>query len=263
MRLEVGALSDVGLQRQVNEDSILVNDRIGVFAVCDGVGGRAAGERASRIAVETLERVVAQGTRRAPRLEGEILTVEDAINRAHTAIRAEQERSPALRGMATTVALVRTWERYAIIGHVGDCRVYLLRGEGIQRMTRDHSRVQHLVDRGELRPEEAENSPERNVITRSLGVGEQLPPLDIQVVVVQPDDTFVLGSDGMVVYVPDGEMVATLMDRAQSPQAACEHFKKLAYQGGAHDNLSGIVLHVLGDGATRAPSIATLATPLG
>jgi len=262
MQLEVGALTDVGLQRQVNEDSILVNPRAGIFAVCDGVGGRAAGDRASRLAVETLDRLISQGTRRAPRLEGEVMAVEDAIHRAHSAIRAEQQRTPNLRGMATTVALVRIWERYAVIAHVGDCRVYLLRGEGIQRLTRDHSRVQHLVDRGELRPEEAENSPERNVITRSLGVGEQLPPLDIQVVMVQPDDTFLLGSDGMVAYVPEGEMVASLMERALAPQAACEHFKGLVYQGGAHDNLSVIIVRVLADRPNQMGTLTTLATPI-
>ena len=233
-----------------------------MFAVCDGVGGRAAGERASALAVETLDRVISQGTRRAPRLEGEIAAVEDAITLAHRAIRTEQVASPGLQGMASTVALARIWDRFTIVGHVGDSRVYLVRGDGIQQLTRDHSRVQDLVDRGAIAPEEAERSPERNVITRSLGVGDRLPPLDINVIGLQPDDVFVLVSDGIVSYVPDGEVFVTLKERAAPPQEACEHFKRLAYEGGAHDNLSAVVVRVHGDETDSLKTMATMATPI-
>ena len=262
MLVTVGSVTDVGLKRQANEDSILVNAKAGVFAVCDGVGGRVGGSRASRLAVETIEAIMTGRQRKAPRLEGEILMTEEAVTGAHAEIRAEQRREPSLKTMATTVALLRLWDRYAIVAHVGDCRVELIRNDGIQRLTRDHSRVQQLVDRGEMTVEDAENSPERNVITRSLGVGESLGNIDIHVVQMYPGDTFVLASDGITSYVSEGEMFTTVAEQSISPQAVCERFKQTAYQGGAHDNLSTIVVRVEDDRADSISTMATMATPI-
>ena len=262
MLVTVGSVTDVGLKRQANEDSILVNAKAGVFAVCDGVGGRIGGQRASRLAVQTIESVVTTRQRKLPRLEGEIQIVEDAIRGAHAEIRAEQQRDPSVKTMATTAAVLRLWGRFAIVAHIGDCRVTLVRADGLQRITRDHSRVQHLVDRGELRAEDAENSPERNIITRSLGVGESLGSIDIHVLPIYSGDSFVLASDGITAYVAEGDIFAAISERKAAPQATCEHFKQMAYKGGAHDNLSSIVVRIEQDQPDTLSTMATMATPV-
>jgi PPM family protein phosphatase len=259
MQVRVGSVTDTGLRREANEDSILVNAQAGVFAVCDGVGGRAGGQEASRTAVASLDRVITGGQRRAQRLEGEMLAVADAIRAAHADIRAKQAQDPALRQMASTVAMLRLWGDYAITGHVGDCRVFHIGNDGIQRLTRDHSRVQQLIDSGRMTAEEAEKSPERNVITRSLGVRDDIGNIDIHCVAVYPGDVFALASDGITSYVSDGDFFVTIGERNTPPQAACELFKQRAYDGGAHDNLSVVVVRIE---ESASESLSTLATPV-
>ena len=210
--MTVNVVSDVGCVRTTNEDSVLsvfprdrdVLETRGVLVVvCDGMGGHSAGEVASRLAVETIHRSYYGEARKGP------LTLAEAILAANRAIFTAAKADSRLAGMGTTCTAVVLKDGAVECGHVGDSRLYLIRGDQIYQMTEDHSAVRSMVARGVLTASEAQNHAEKNVILRAVGTH---PTVDVttwqEPFPYRPGDRFVLCSDGLHDLVADEEIRA-------------------------------------------------------
>jgi protein phosphatase len=248
VRLRWAGVTDTGRVRRANEDNILLADPL--FVVADGMGGHAAGEVASRIAVDILQ--VAFGPDHAPTVEG----IVAAVRQANRDIVRQSLDTPELRGMGTTVtglAIVGTGddERVAVF-NVGDSRTYRLRAGRLDRVTTDHSYVQELVELGEITPAEARVHPHRNIVTRALGVDADV---DVDVVEEPPvaGDRYVICSDGLVDELDDPE-IERIVTTAVEPQAAADELVRRANASGGRDNISVVVVDLVEVGAATAVS---------
>ena len=224
--------SDLGRQRQGNEDSYFV--RAPLFVVADGMGGAQAGEVASEMAVESFDHGLPDGSP----ADGLVQVIEDANRRIHDRSRAESQRA----GMGTTVTAAYVGEQEVTIAHVGDSRAYLLRDGRLERLTRDHSLVGELVARGKLTEEQAETHPQRSVITRALG-----PEPDVQVDVrsyqARDGDVFMVCSDGLTSMVPEVRVTAILEGAGSLDQAGRELIGA-ANDAGGRDNITVILFRL-------------------
>jgi protein phosphatase len=233
MKLTAGMFSDVGQLREINEDYPLVDERLALFAVADGMGGHQGGEVASRTAIEALRAAVASG-----------LAINEAINRANEAVLKRAEGNPDLAGMGTTMtAVVVVGASQLLIGHVGDSRAYLLHDGELRRVTEDHSLVEELVREGRLTPEQAEVHPQRAIITRALGV-EQLLDVDLYTVPVEAGDRLVICSDGLTTMLRDRD-VERIARGESDAQRAAEALVDAANEAGGEDNITVVVLDVV------------------
>ncbi|HEY0930144.1 MAG TPA: Stp1/IreP family PP2C-type Ser/Thr phosphatase [Gemmatimonas sp.] len=265
-QLETGTATDPGCVRELNEDALLLRvpdsadamRRHGLLAVvCDGMGGHEAGEVASALARDTI----------AASLEADDTQLPDAlvhaIKAANGAIFDAGRRQSALRGMGTTCCALVLRDGAAWCAHVGDSRCYLLRDGDLLLMTEDHSAVMDMVRRGILSLEEARHHPDKNVISRALGshaeieVGSWSHPF-----VVQPDDAFLLCSDGLYDLVSDEDIRTTMLHGTPHAQVACDRLIALARERGGLDNISAVIVQLRADhrpasapGATRAIEI--------
>jgi protein phosphatase len=230
---EIGAATHVGRVRKRNEDSYIARPDIGVVAVCDGMGGHEAGDVASATIVEALANIAPQGS------AANLLThCEEAILLANAKIRMiAAERGVDVMG-ATIVALL-TFDRYYACLWAGDSRAYLVRQQRIAQLTRDHTEAAMLLADGVLSEEEARNWPRRNVITRAIGVRDDVE-LELENGELAPGDIFVLCSDGLTGHVEPHEIQAIV--ETQSPDPACRELINLALQRGGRDNVTVIVL---------------------
>jgi serine/threonine protein phosphatase PrpC len=236
-RVRSGHATDVGRVRDHNEDSLL--DAAGAWFVADGLGGHAAGEVASRIAVEVLGELAEQP---ADGPEG----VAALVRRANDGILAAQREDRDRAGMGTTLTgltLVGPDDEveWAVV-NVGDSRVYRIDAGGIEQLTRDHSEVAELVDAGLLDPADVPFHPMRNIITRSLGATPDVVP-DTWVRPVVPGETFVLCSDGLSNELDD-ETIHALVAAADDPQAAADALVAAALEAGGRDNVTVVVVTV-------------------
>jgi protein phosphatase len=242
MQWESASLSDPGRVRRQNEDALLVRAGGGVFAVADGMGGHAAGEVASRLAIETL----------AARADetGAAMAVTDLVAVFDDANRAILERAaadPATRGMGTTLSVLTAGsEGPALVAHIGDSRIYRWRGGRLEQLTRDHTWVQEHVDAGVLAPDRARSHPFSSVLTRVLGTTDNPAP-DIQRLEVLPEDLYLLCSDGLTGMIDTGilaEVLAgdgSLEDKARALVAA-------ANRAGGGDNITVILARARREG---------------
>jgi serine/threonine protein phosphatase PrpC len=224
--------SDRGRQRQGNEDSFFV--RSPLFVVADGMGGAQAGEVASRMAVESFDEGLPDGTP----AEGLTHIVEGANRRIHERSQAESQRA----GMGTTVTAAYVGEGEVTIAHVGDSRAYLLRDGDLRRLTRDHSLVHELVERGKLTEEQAETHPQRSVITRALG-----PEADVKVDVTtfkaRGGDHFLLCSDGLTSMIPEAR-VKQILERSDTLEEAGRELIAAANEAGGRDNITVLLFRL-------------------
>jgi len=209
--------------------------------VADGMGGHRRGDVASRIAVRAVARTLLP-----------LLTSEDnlpratydqelrsAVANANHAIFSEVQQHPEFEGMGTTLSLAVVDGPNLFVANVGDSRTYIINAREIFQVTRDHSLVQELIDRGELRPEEARHHPRKNVITMALGVYEEVTP-DIGCLTTEPGDMVMVCCDGLINHVEDEDIHRVVVE-ASDPQTACEILVALANKGGGTDNISVIV----------------------
>ncbi len=227
-------VSHTGCVRQLNEDSYLMEPQSGLWLVADGMGGHDAGEVASASIVEHLATIGIASS--APDLRARF---EDRLNRAHAEIR----RISAERGVtigSTVAALLAMDGRFACLWS-GDSRVYLVRNGAISQISRDHTEVQELLDRGMISPSEARNWPRRNVITRAVGVTDDIV-IDFQQGEILPGDVFVLSTDGLTAHVADAEIQAAVMSAA--PQAACEKLLAMVLARGGTDNVTIVLVRI-------------------
>jgi serine/threonine protein phosphatase PrpC len=234
--LEVAALTHVGRVRDHNEDAFGHCVEAGVFVVCDGMGGAAAGEVASRLAVDTvIERLCGVSSP-----EDRRRALEESIAAANRLVHAQAGQDSALKGMGTTLVAVAVQDHSALIGHVGDSRCYLFRAGRLTRQTNDHSLVDEQVRLGRMTEQDAERSPLKNVITRAIGTQASVAA-EITELALEPGDILLLCSDGLTREVPETRMAAVLGDSA-SLQERCQVLIDAANSAGAHDNVTAILV---------------------
>ena len=238
MKPSVGAKSDVGRVRDGNEDSYLVQEPF--FAVADGMGGHLAGDVASRMAVQTITEHTRKGAGIGP--EG----LERAVKSANAAIHGKASSDPALHGMGTTCTLLLVGETDAHIAHVGDSRAYLLHEGELSQVTEDHTLVGRMVKEGRLKPEEAERHPQRSIITRALGVDDEVE-VDLLTIPIQEGDKVLLCSDGLTSMI-DSAAIHRALTENEDPQDAVEALIDLANEAGGEDNITAVLLAFDGGG---------------
>lgn len=250
----IGVRSDVGMVRELNEDALLTLElqldaagrpiNAGLYAVADGMGGHAAGEIASQLAVQSLANVAARALvellidSEAGITEAQLSAVaQQAVEQANRAVYEEGQRRGNDMGTTLTFALVvGDW---CVVGNIGDSRTYLLRDSQLQRISRDHSLVQRLVDLGQIEPEDVYSHPHRNAILRSLG--ERLGvEADLFALRLQPGDILVCCSDGQWEMVRDPEMLEIIT--SADPQAAVDQLIAVANKNGGEDNITTVVV---------------------
>ena len=236
MKLRAGAATDVGLLRQRNEDTFVAEYPL--FAVADGLGGHLGGEVASQVAVETLIDVTkAEGPD-----DGIPDRLRTAIHRANEAVGERASRDSRLTGMGTTLTAVVAGRDRMYLGHVGDSRAYLLREGDLRALTEDHTLVQRMVREGRLTPEQAEIHPQRSVLTRALGIEDELE-VDQATVEVAAGDRLLLCSDGLTSMVAE-EDIRKILSGHDDPQAASEALVEAANAAGGQDNITTVVVDV-------------------
>lgn len=245
MRVLWAAATHPGRRRAANEDSHCARPDLGLFVVADGMGGHAAGEVASRLAVEAIESTIVSGEF-SPAGTRDMSDAEQrlhaAFDHASRCIVSETTQHPRLRGMATTAsALLVTGDGWAI-GHVGDSRVYLWRDGVLQQLTRDHSWVAEQVQLGVLTPEDARQHPWRNVVTRALS-GAEVPAVDFAPFAPQSGDRLLLSSDGLHGVVSD-ETIGEILGTNESLDAVCQQLIDAANAAGGPDNITSLVVQV-------------------
>jgi protein phosphatase len=243
--------------RPSNEDNFGYDQRLGIFVVCDGMGGHAAGEVASQIAVDT---ILAYFRERAPNVEDNALLddapvgarlLAEAVKKANDAILDYAEAHKNTTGMGTTLVAARFFDGVCSIAHVGDSRIYLFREGQLLQLTEDHSLVMEQVRRGMLTLEEARSSSVQNIITRALGTEEGTLP-DLGEFPAQDGDVVLLTTDGVLRHVADQEMSAILL-QLPSLEAACQTLIDAANEGGGEDNATCVLVRVRKGKAVEQP----------
>ena len=230
------AVSDLGRKRSTNEDAFGYSVEHGVYVVCDGMGGAAAGEVASSIAVEEImRRLAGSSSPDSPRAEA-----AEAIGAANQAIHRRSLRNQKLSGMGTTMVLLIVEERRAAFLNIGDSRGYRLRQGHLEQITIDHSHVEEQVRLGRMTREEAERSPLRNIITRALGTQNQVTP-DVFELETEPGDLFLLCSDGLTRELSDA-LLESLLRLDLSLGKLCARLVNAANKAGGHDNITCLLV---------------------
>ncbi len=233
-----GSRTDVGCVRDHNEDSLVVAPPL--YAVADGMGGHAAGEVASEIAVHTLADL-------APSLPDSEQLANAVVSANYAVINAAREKGRA--GMGTTLTAAILHKQRLVIAQVGDSRAYLLHQGSMQQLTRDHSLMADMIEAGKLTEEEARVHPQRSIITRALGSDPDMQP-DIYELNVATGDRLLLCSDGLSSMLED-DAIAHLLARVRDPQRCASMLVNEAIAAGGHDNVTVIVVDVLGDAVKK------------
>jgi serine/threonine protein phosphatase PrpC len=253
MRIVSHALTDPGAKRTVNEDFQLVDPKLGLHIVCDGVSGEQAGDFASRTCAETIQKVIA--SRRAlldqykKERSGGLLSeiaqaLQQAIEAASAEVRKLGQADPKKRGMATTAATALIAYDHAILAHVGDSRIYLIRKGRIHQLTDDHTMAAEMKRTGLWTDEKAKRSPYANTLTRAIGMQESVQ-VDLLQVELTPGDRLLLCSDGLTSYLDPSELL--LFTQKSDLTTVPSEMIDLAKNRGGHDNISVITLSVEAD----------------
>lgn len=257
VRFTCAGRTDVGIVRSGNEDSYLMVPDRAVFIVADGMGGHAAGEVASEMAVQIIARELGD-VRALDEMEA-VARMRRAIREANGAIFQRTLTEHDKRGMGTTTTVFAVMGARYLIGQVGDSRAYLLRNDKLTQLTKDHSYVQEQVDAGYLSPEEARTHPYSNVITRCVGANNDVAP-DTYAGSLREDDLVLLASDGLTGMLEDAELHRILAS-SREPEALVERLIAEANRRGGLDNITVIVIRVDHVRASRddRPTVATAA----
>jgi serine/threonine protein phosphatase PrpC len=248
LTIEVAGRTDVGLVRANNEDNLGYDTASGVYVVCDGMGGQAAGERASKLAVDTVMGYFGRAPKDDREVFGKVFerlspranALARAIQLANQTIHEEAGRDPRYNGMGSTVVAIAVEGDEFSVAHVGDSRAYLLRGGVIQQLTSDHSLVMEQVRRGMMTLEDAEKTSIQNVIVRSLGAEESVDP-DLADHELLAGDMLLMCSDGLSHFVHDNSL-ADVLTASSSPDGACVDLIQAAKAASSNDNITCMVL---------------------
>ena len=234
--------TDVGRQRTANEDAMLVDDQLGLYLVCDGMGGHASGQVASELAVRT----VAQALKSEEHLaDGEAHPLVAALKAANRAVHERSQVDPACHNMGTTAVAVRVEDDLLHVCHCGDSRLYVLRDGKLNQLTRDHSLVNLYKDKPEL---EGQMGPAAsNVIVRAIGLEENVE-IDHRVVAIEDGDVYLLCCDGLTDLVEDW-MIREIMTSGDSLEVMSESLIRAANVNGGTDNITVVLVAIHGDEA--------------
>lgn len=248
--IEMATCSDTGRVRSHNEDSVLANAAAGIAVLADGMGGYNAGEVASGMATAILGSELAHAFRARPphaadpdgrpRAHNAFL---DIVGRTNAAIHLAAGRNPKYAGMGTTLVMVQFFDDRLWVAHVGDSRLYRLRGESLEQLTRDHSLLQEQIDSGLITPEQARFSQNKNLVTRALGV-EATVDTSVAEHGVLPGDVYLLCSDGLNDMVVDGEIAVALKETSADLPRCASRLVEMANDNGGKDNVSVILARV-------------------
>jgi protein phosphatase len=260
MRLRVGAATSIGKVRQINEDAFLAKAEQGLFVVCDGMGGAAAGEVASQLAIDTIGARLngsaggtaadggslgAEASAKAAHFNARTIQLGDAIQEANRAILVRAQADASQAGMGTTV--VGAWAEAGVVSlaHVGDSRAYLANASGFEGVTSDHSLVEAQVQAGLINREESLQSEHQNILLRALGREENVE-VELAEITVAPGDRLLLCTDGLTRMVGDAELAAALDRFRGEPQQACDFLIDAANTNGGPDNITVVIVEFLG-----------------
>jgi protein phosphatase len=239
LRIESAGKTDVGLVREKNEDSMLIDPSIGLYVVCDGMGGHVGGQVASQLAVSTIFEVIRSGRGAAG---GDPDPMVSAIKAANGAVFAKAKADPSLHNMGTTVVAIRADSDMLHLCHVGDSRIYRLRQGAFEQVTRDHSLINLYEDNPELAARFG--PPNSNVIVRAVGLREQVD-VDHRVIAMEPRDMYLLCCDGLTDMVDDWIIKEVLVDAVEgSLDEACDTLVRAALTNGGVDNTTVILLRI-------------------
>jgi len=250
--LAVASLTDPGRVRDHNEDCIESRPEIGLFVLADGMGGYNAGEVASGMATSLISDGLQESwnprdVERMARDDAKALSdrlIKEQIARANSAIFTTSQNNPECAGMGTTLVVTLFYDNFLTVAHIGDSRLYRLRGESMEQVTRDHSLLQEQLDSGLITPEEAKLSQNKNLVTRALGIDPSVEP-EVHVYETQPDDTYLLCSDGLSDMVEDEEIRLTLITLKSNPDLTVQQLVQAANDNGGRDNISAMLIRVV------------------
>jgi serine/threonine protein phosphatase PrpC len=264
LHLRTSGISDIGLQREGNEDSLLVEDSLGLYIVADGMGGHLAGEVASKVAVEMINKsyrkwlmsetpedeLFGYPDRSLSRPGNYILSSIRLANRVIYEMAVEYDQ---YHGMGTTVSIVLVTSGLVVAANVGDSRIYMVRDGRLERLSKDHTIVSEQVEMGVMSAEEAAVSPLKHILTRNLGSAENV---DAEIFEIEPSnkDRLILCSDGLTDLVSDEEILA-VTKKAEDPENLCQKFVQLARSRGAHDNTTVVSVFLDDMGKRRGSPI--------
>ena len=246
LKVVIHGITDVGQSREHNEDAISWDTRLGLALLADGMGGHNAGEVASILAVDSIKTSLADVVTPEIVASGVVDykdAVVDAIGFANREINEQSLENPEYAGMGTTLVLVLFLNRMVIYAHVGDSRIYRFRGSELKRLTSDHSLVQEMIDNGYLSHEEAQESTSRNLITRALGISEEVD-VDIAEQSTEIGDIYLLCSDGLTDLVNDVAIKDILTKNRDDLECAARTLVDMANRNGGADNISVVLAAV-------------------
>ncbi len=238
IRIQAAAESNIGQVRQTNEDAFGFDLDLGLFVVCDGVGGSQAGEVASRLAVDALLETFARQSQE--NIGGELL--HRAIQRVNRVIHDAADAEPAYSGMSSTVVAAHFDGQRMTVVHVGDSRAYLMRDLALHRLTEDHSLLTEHLQQGRGQMSAAERSRLESILTQALGAGQFVVPV-VTTVRVEIGDCFLLATDGLTRTLSHSEMQSHLI-ASVSPEHACRQLINAANRAGGSDNITCMVVQI-------------------
>jgi PPM family protein phosphatase len=240
----------VGLLRDHNEDAVASDLSIGLLLLADGMGGYKAGEVASEIAVLMIAAEITESMQHPVRysqsslkLLPESKMLIDAVKKANATIYQISQNEPQCAGMGTTLVAAIFTDNQLVVGHIGDSRLYRLRGDTLAQLTEDHSLIQEQINAGLISLEQAEVSTKKNLVTRALGVDESVE-LELNVFEVAVNDVYLLCSDGLSDLVKDAEIAKILTDADDNITVAASKLIEIANDNGGSDNISVVIARV-------------------
>ncbi len=266
--LQIVAQTDAGMVRSHNEDSVAYDGALGLVVLADGMGGYNAGEVASGIAVSVVGSEVMQSFQSGVSLlerdeqngdERGVTLILDSIAKANASIYHAADSQPQYAGMGTTIVSALFYDNRVVVGHVGDSRMYRFREDKLAQITRDHSFLQEQIDSGIISAEEARFSRNKNLVTRAVGIDEELES-EVHTYDVHVGDIYLLCSDGLNDMVEDDDIESILHAMQGNLPLAVEQLVQIANDQGGRDNISVILVKILADFAESRGWVANLLT---
>ncbi len=257
-KITILGLTDTGMVRKKNEDTIGFDSALGLIVLADGMGGHRGGEIASGL---TVDAIISTIQKKLPTIEPgqidsdsgfslEALCIQEAVESANQLVFKTAEANPDHRGMGTTVVVLQFYNNTLSLAHIGDSRCYRVRNNKLDQLTKDHSLLQELIDRGFYTAEEAKNSMNKNLVTRALGI-DPVVTVDVQEDIALKNDIYLLCSDGLTDLVEDEYIYLTIKRFSDNLEEAAKQLITKANQNGGKDNISVMLCRIIDDFSTK------------
>ncbi len=257
-KISILGLTDTGMVRKKNEDTIGFDSALGLLVLADGMGGHRGGEVASGLTVDSVINTIQQNL---PTIEpGQIdsdtgfslesVCIQEAVESANQLVFKTAEANPEHRGMGTTVVVLQFYNNTLSLAHIGDSRCYRIRNNKLEQLTKDHSLLQELIDRGFYTAEEAKKSMNRNLVTRALGI-DPVVSVDVQEDIALKNDIYLLCSDGLTDLVEDKDIYLTIIRFSDNLEEAAKQLITKANQNGGKDNISVMLCRITDNFSTK------------